>query len=593
MTQQDKSSFAQSGRRTRKAMRATTGLALLSIGLVTGLGVAHAQVPAAQTGIANPGRVQEQLPRTELKATTMAPIDVQEAPAVNAPPGADKIRFTLNDLKLDGVTAYSQDELRSVYGASLGQNISLADVYAIAARLTNKYRNDGYILTQVVIPPQTIEGGDVRLQVVEGFVYSVNVTLEEGAPAEAESAMGLIREHAAKISSGYALNIRDLERQMLLINDLPGVSARGVLAPAKGQVGAADLTILIVRDPFEAYAGLDNYGTKFLGPIQLSGAASANSIFGHNERLTAQTVLAPDSGHPLELGYFAVNYMQPLSASGLKLDINASHTMTEPGYTLDEFDVKGKASFFSIGLNYPIIRSRLTSLYSGLTFDVRNVDTRNNIERTRKDRIRALRGSLRLEHLDNVLGAGLNVVDLEVARGLDLFGATDPRDVNVSRPEGDPTFTKLNVEIQRLQRVASQVNLLVGVRGQLSNDALLSSEEFGVGGMGYGRGYDSSEIIGDDGVASKIELQWNVPGQYGFLTSNQFYTFADVGRVWNNDPGARNLETDTASSVGLGLRTKFMLNTSIDMTVAKPLNRRVQTMKDDDPRFFMSVSQKF
>jgi hemolysin activation/secretion protein len=433
----------------------------------------------------------------------------------------------------------------------------------------------------------------VRLSVVEGFVYGVNVDLEDGARAETESSLSLIRAHAAKISNGYALNIRDLEREMLLINDLPGVSARGVLAPSAEHVGAANLTILISRDPYEAVLGVDNYGTKFLGPIQFSGAASANSIFGHNERLTGQVVLAPDDGKPFELSYYALNYQQPLSASGLKLDVNASHTITEPGFTLDEFDVKGKASFFSIGLNYPVIRSRLTSLYTSLTFDARNVDTRNNIEATRKDRIRALRGSARLEHLDTVWGAGLNVIDVEIAQGLDLFGATSARDVNVSRPEGDPTFTKLNIEMQRLQRVVNNVNLLVGLRGQLANDALLSSEEFGVGGMGYGRGYDSSEIIGDDGFAGKIELQWNMPGQYGFLTGNQFYGFFDAGRIWNHDPGANALKSDTASSVGMGWRTKFMVNTHIDMTVAKPLNRDVQTMRDDDPRFFMSVSQKF
>ncbi|MGZ9097459.1 MAG: ShlB/FhaC/HecB family hemolysin secretion/activation protein [Micavibrio sp.] len=567
--------------------------ALLFAALLTTSAVAQAQVPDAQTGTASPGRVEEQTRLPDAPISALPPVEVRQPEAQGAPAGAENITFTLNALQIDGVTAYTNAALQKVYADKIGQTISLADLYGIAAQLTNKYRNDGYILTQVVVPPQTIEGGTAKLQVVEGYIYSVNVALEENARAEPENAMNLIRAYAGRISTGYALNIKDLERYLLLINDLPGVSARGVLSPSKTHMGAADLNILVQRDPFEALLAADNYGTKYLGAIQFSGAASANSTFGNNERLTGQAVIAPDPGQPIELAYFAASYMQPLLTKGLKLDINTSHTITEPGYTLDEFDVKGKATFFGIGLNYPLIRSRATSLYTTFTFDLRNVDTRNNIEDTRKDRIRAVRGGVRLEHLDGVFGAGLNVLDIELAQGLDIMGASSDGDLNKSRPDGDPTFSKLNVEAQRLQRLANQWNMLLAVRGQLSNGALLSSEEFGVGGMGYGRGYDPSEIIGDEGIAGKIEVQWNVPGEFLFTHDNQIFGFADVGRVWNDDPTSNAQKSDTASSVGVGVRAKILDATNMDMTVALPLNRDVQVMGDQDPRFFMSVSQKF
>ena len=70
----------------------------------------------------------------------------------------------------------------------------------------------------------------------------------------------------------------------------------------------------------------------------------------------------------------------------------------------------------------------------------------------------------------------------------------------MSRPSSDPTFFKMEAEIQRLQRVFSELNVLFGVKGQWANNALSSTEEFSVGGMNYGRGFDSSEIIGDDGI---------------------------------------------------------------------------------------------
>ncbi|AEP10329.1 ShlB/FhaC/HecB family hemolysin secretion/activation protein [Micavibrio aeruginosavorus] len=568
--------------------------ALILAALMGASTAAYAQVPTAQTGSASPGRVQEQTPRPDFSDRAVMPaVEVDRPQAQAAPAGSENIQFTLNNLRLDGVTAYKESELRGVYAESVGQTISLADLYGIAAALTNKYRNDGYILTQVIVPPQTIEGGNVRLQVVEGYLYSVNVALEEGAPAETEAAMNLIRGYASRIPAGYALNIADLERYLLFINDLPGVSARGVLAPNAANVGAADLNILVQRDPFEAVVGIDNYGTKYLGAIQFSGAAALNSMLGNNERLTAQAVLAPDPGQPMELAYFAAGYSQPIGTRGLRLDFDASYTATEPGYTLDEFDVKGNARFLGIELNYPVIRSRNTNLYTMFSFDMRDVDTRNNIEDTRTDNIRALRTGMRLEKLDRVFGAGLNVLDLELAHGLDVLGASSKNDPNKSRPDGDPRFTKLNLEVQRLQRLANQWNLLLAARGQLSNGPLLSSEEFGVGGMGYGRGYDPSEIIGDEGIAGKVEVQWNLPGEFGITNSHQLYGFYDAGRVWNDDPTNAKDKANTATSAGVGVRAKIGSSTNIDMTVAVPLDRSVQTMKDQDPRFFMSVSKNF
>lgn len=579
-----------------KKFLAATALVILA--LMQG-GPALAQLNVQQReavqGIANPGRAGDQIDRRDAQPRAVPDINMSGAPAVSAPPGAENVRFTLNGLQVDGVTAYDDNTLRALYADRIGQTVSLTEVYEIAARITAMFRNDGYILTQVVVPPQTIDGGVPRLQVVEGFINRISVTLEEGARTEGAAAMELIRAYAGRISSGRALNARDLERYMLLINDLPGVSARGVLSPSPDVPGAADLTVLVSRDVFEAVVALDNYGTRYLGPVQLSGAMAMNSTMGGNERMTAQAVIAPHFGDDdkVELGYWALGYERPLMQNGLKMILGANYTMTNPGYTLDELGVEGHARFFSGALRYPVIRTRATSLFATFGFDHRSVATSNDFEETRKDRISALRAAARLEHLDTVFGAGLNVVNIELSQGTSLLGATRERDTNKSRAEADGIFTKLGFEMQRLQRLADRFNLLVGVRGQISDGPLLSSEEFGVGGFGYGRAFDPSEIIGDEGVAGKVELQWNIPGTFAITHSNQLFAFYDAGRIWNDDPAAPNLERDTITSTGFGVRSKIMDHTNMDMAVAFPLNRDVQTQGDDDPRFYFSLSRKF
>ncbi len=553
---------------------------------------ALAQLPAsadrAATTSANPSRVDDQFDEENILPEVSAPVSVNRVAAQQAPDGAEEIFFTLDTLALEGVSAYNQSELEAIYQSKLGQRISLAELYGIAGSLTNKYRNDGYVLTQVVVPPQTIEDGNVSLRVVEGYIDTVRVEGQDDP-----NALGLIKRYAGQISTGQALNVRDLERQLLLINDLPGVEARSVISASPTKTGAADLRIIIERDPYDALLAIDNHGSRYLGPIQATAAGSLNSFFGNNETITAQLVVAPDFGDGIELGYFALSYEQPVWDHGTTLTFSASHTDTEPGYNLDDFDVEGRSQLFSVTAEHPFIRSRAQNFYGRITFDWRDLESSNNLEATREDNIRSIRAGARYELLDTLFGVGINSADVVVSQGLDVFGASDEGDANLTRAQGDPQYFKVEADVQRLQRITSNVNLLVGARGQWSNDALLSSEEFGVGGINLGRAYDPSEIVGDRGVAGKVEVQWNEPTEWRLVQDYQVYGFYDVGKVWNEDATANNQKVNSLASAGVGLRMDFMEQTAVGMAVAFPLSRDVETQQDDDPRVYFSLSRRF
>lgn len=555
---------------------------------------ALAQVPSSATGTASPARVEEQFAADLGVPQLSSRVQVKDLILQEVPDGAENINLTLNTVELTGVTVYTQAELEPVYADKMGQAITLADVYGIATALTNKYRNEGYILTQVVVPPQTIEDGAVTLQVVEGFVSNISV---EGD--DAESAINLVERYAHGIDTDKALNVEDLERYLLMISDLPGVEARSILSPAAGQPGAADLRIIVSRDPYDALLAVDNYGSRYLGPIQFSASGSLNSYFGNNERITGQVVLAPDPGTDseadLELGYFSVGYDQPITllGKGTTASLFASHTDTRPGFDLAPFEVEGISRYMSASLSHPFIRSRTQNLIGRLTFDWRQLESRSNVQNTLEDNIRAVRANANYEFLDTLVGVGVNSIGLQASHGLDVFGASGEGDANMTRGSGDPQFWKLNADVRRLQRLTSDVNLLVAGSGQWTTDALLSSEEFGVGGVNFGRGYDPSEIIGDKGIAGKVELQWNTPAPVDFLDSYQVFGFYDAGRVWNEDPTNNAQKRDGIASTGLGLRTNFMDAYKGDMFVALPLTRDVQTQNDTDARFYFSLSRSF
>lgn len=547
-----------------------------------------ASVPDAATSTAGAGRVQEQFLDEAISPALSPRVEVKDIILQQLPPNAENIKFTLNSLEIEGLGVYGENDIAPLYQNKLGTTVSLADIYAVATALTNKYRNEGYILTQVIVPPQTIESGTVRLKVVEGFVDNVTV---EGS--DDESAMRLIRAYADNIRSDNALNVKQLEKFLLLINDLPGIEARSILSPSKTRAGASDLRVIVERDPYDAILSLDNHGSRYLGPVQLGAAGSLNSFLGQNERITGKLVLAPELGESYELAYGSLSYMQPVNAYGTTAEFFASHTDTEPGYNLDDFDVEGRSQYFRVTAEHPFIRTRSHNLYGHVAFDWRDVESKNNLEATRHDRIRALRAGGRYEFLDTLLGAGLNSLELEASKGINIFGASDEGDANLSRATGDPEFFKLNAEAQRLQRITSEVNLLMAVRGQWASDALLASEEFGVGGVNYGRAYDPSEIVGDDGVAGKVEIQWNEPRKFNMFEDYQLYGFYDIGKVWNQDATTSTGKKNSLASTGVGIRADFANDIEAGAAIAFPLTRDVETQQDDDPRFYFSVNRRF
>lgn len=560
-------------------------LLALSAGVFYAIPAQAQQIP----GPADAGQIERNLrDRTALPDVT-PDIQIKNISVGQAPAGADQITFTLKDLQLDGMTAYRKGELRNVYGSRLGTTMSLADLYQIAADMTAKYRNDGYILTQVIVPPQTIENGTARLQVVEGSLDTLTI---KGDEAREGRALDLMRRYASHLKTGGPLNSKELERVLLLINDLPGVSARSVISPSATKTGMADLTIVVERDPFDGFVGLDNYGSRFLGRWEGLAGASTNSLFGLNERISGQIVYAPHGPiNDHELAFISGAYWMPIGSIGTNLELTYSYTDTEPGLSLRDFDVEGKSHYAAMTLRHPFIRTRELNLTGRVLLDGRRVESENNIPDNRTDDIRALRAGGRLEFADTLLSGGVSTIDIELAKGLDILGASDENDADLTRPDGDPQFFKMEAEVQRLQRLTQEFNLLVSAHGQLSNGAQLSSEEFAVGGSTYGRGFDPAEITGDDGVAGKVELQWNPGWNTNWMNSSQVFGFWDAGKVWNNDVVGDTDESLT--STGLGVRANFSYDIQSEAYIALPLTRDIQAENDDDARFFLSLTKRF
>src|SRR4051812_21388555 len=212
---------------------------------------AFAQVP----GTVQPGQIERQFERPR---EPQAPIEVvaPPAPEQRAPADAERVRFVLSSVQVSGATVYTPETLSAAWQSLIGKEVSLAQLYDVAAALTRKYRNDGYILSQVVVPVQTIRDGSVRLQAVEGYVANARVA------GDAPAAGGLVESYLERIRQSRPLRSDVLERNLLLINDLAGVTARATFTPSS-QAGASDLTVQLTQARRVFAVGVNNRGSKF------------------------------------------------------------------------------------------------------------------------------------------------------------------------------------------------------------------------------------------------------------------------------------------------------------------------------------------
>lgn len=570
------------------------------------LATSGSQVFAQTTvpGSADPGRTEQRFqPAPQTRTTTDQVVPLVE-PERAVPGDAARIRFVLSSVTVDGSTVYDSAALQSIYGEFVGKEISLADAQTIADRITVRYRNDGYILSRAIVPAQRISGGALRVQVVEGYIKDYRIDIPSGAGWETTGPISGIKSklaaYAQKIVGAKPVTNKVMERYLLLANDLPGVTAQAVLAPAQGnEPGAATLIVTAKRKPVDLFASADNYGSRFSGPYQGQVGVIANSLLGLSERISFRVINTIADWD--ELHYLEGNYDQDIGNEGTKLGFGVSYSKTRPGYTLDNdlYHVQGKAYTATVRAQHPLIRSRTMNWYvrgAGIYRDVWSETNFTGLDNSNtNDHLWVARLGTTFDLVDRF--SGVTLIDIEVSKGLPIFNYTKKNDAS-SRPEGTANFLKATGQISRLQSLfIPGLNLYVAAQGQISANKLLSSEEFGVGGSQWGRGYDPGEITGDHGLAAKAELQYGGGINFLFLRGYQFFAFFDYGKIWNDDLADKTAGTDKESlmSAGGGVRLNFLDKVSGEFFVAKPLTREIANRgsNGDEWRGFFSLTARF
>jgi hemolysin activation/secretion protein len=109
------------------------------------------------------------------------------------------------------------------------------------------------------------------------------------------------------------------------------------------------------------------------------------------------------------------------------------------------------------------------------------------------------------------------------------------------------------------------------LKGQYTNESLISGEQFGIGGAYSVRGYEEREISND--IGTSINLEAYTPTWKNI----NFVGFYDYGRGKNHSPIPNVKDNWNLASVGLGIRWQYQSQIQASLDLAHTLRTGTQT----------------
>ncbi|HXO00859.1 MAG TPA: ShlB/FhaC/HecB family hemolysin secretion/activation protein [Stellaceae bacterium] len=530
----------------RRIARALTALALLLVPVRAGF----AQAVDIAPFVTPPVQKVTPPPTPEV----LAPVLPATPPPEEIPSGPP---VRVDDVRVEGVTVYDPATLRPLYADLIGATVPREKLLAAVEALQTRYREDGYILTTVHGAAERRGGGLIFvIRATEGYISDVKLDGDIGDAGKLALAM---LEHLTSIRP---VNNADLERYLLLANDIPGVSAQAVLRRVSPEPGAVELVAKVARTPFAAQFQFDNRGSPEVGPYEALLTAQSNAFTSVGEQIQG-TFFNTFNREQL---FGQVDVSGFLNSEGLKLRGYAGRGNTQPGGALTGTGFNADLQIAGVGLSYPVIRTRRLNLSVDGSFDAYDgvIDTFAAAGMLSDTHLRILRLGGALDFQDAVV-AGLpaaNSIILKVSQGLPAFGASSNNQALPARVGERNNFSKVTGEMTRVQNLIAigdaQTAIKASVGGQFTDDILPPSEQYLLGGTRFGRGFFAGEVAGDRALGATVELQLNTgfdnlsPLSPDHRLNVQFYNFFDYGRTYNLIPGSID---QTIDSIGIGARS--------------------------------------
>lgn len=452
------------------------------------------------------------------------------------------MKFPINGFELTGEIPLKSEETSRVLAPFIGPNGTLDTLQQATAALEAELKSKGYGLLRVSLPPQEV-GNKVTLNIVKFVIGKVTV---EGTSRYSEAN---IRASLPELREGTTPNFKTLAVQTSIANESPGKQVQVSLKESE-EADKIDVKLLVKEAPALSFsAGLSNTGSDATGRDRLSLVAAHSNLFDLDHQFSVAYTTSMERSSDVK--QFGLNYRIPLYKLGGM--VGASYTNSDVVGNFGSFNSTGAGETFGLNYSHSLppeggYRGTVTVSIDDKVFKAGKI---NGIlvpgQVDRGSRPISLGYGARMEADKHVWGYNAELatnISGGTGNSLAAYQSEDPRiqNVNWKALRGGANYA-----------ASLESGWVWSMRGQFqySPDALISGEQFGLGGANSIRGVGERVTSGDSGMSATFELM--TPE---LRTGLRMVGFVDAGWLRSNNteinPG--KAANDQLASAGLGLR---------------------------------------
>jgi hemolysin activation/secretion protein len=464
----------------------------------------------------------------------------------------DKIFIT--KIKLKGNTIFSDAELEFIFNKSVNQELTLDEIKAIAVRITDFYRSQGYFLATALVPRQEVLDGVVEIVIYEGELDPDQPIIIQDSQVSGH----VLRLHKDSVEAYFegndaVINQQELERDILNLQDNPGIQASANIAPGNKE-GTSRVLLNVTEGPLlDGSIGADNYGSRYTGKNRVTASLNINNPSSYGDAIHLTTINGVEDPFHLHI----VGYELPIGRDGLRLNANYSNL----NYTLEE-DLKttpastGEANSWAASLKYPVYRTVEKALFVGAGYDFSSIKNVTSGTTNGDKDIFSYHVNTNGQMIDQILGGGFSMLDLSYKTGhLDMNHASSDytSDQASGGAQTNGSYQKVNMQFLRIQRGTERISLQFLYEQQWANKNLDGAEKMVLGGPAGVRAYPPGEASGDEGHRLSVDAKYNLASgtMLGDWIASIFYDYGKIHQYEN--PSLVTVDPNAYSLQGWGL----------------------------------------
>lgn len=538
---------------------------------------------AAAVGDCAPGRPDSGEINSTLRDHRLPPVTrpapgAEVVPAPKPEGSVDQTKVRITQIQITGEIPFNAAALQGILGQYVDRDLSLADLTAATDALTAFLRKAGYPVATAILPAQEVKDGVVKLVVVMGKYGQFEVkNTSRLANGQVEGIISALKKE--KFVEG-----KTLDRALLALNDLAGVSVKAALKPGNNP-GTSDLVIEVADAKRESGSvAIDNYGSRFLGQTRSTYNFGLQNPFGMGDSLALSGIIA-GSG----LNDYRASYQVPLGSSGFRIGAGYTQTYYLLGDEYSSLGAYGRVNGFNAFASYPLVRSRSYNLYARLGFDSKQLSDYQDSTGTDVFRhVSAISAGVYGDRMDSSGGGGTSF-SLTVSNGNLAIDDADTQAIDDAYSKTAGGFNKVNLAVSRIKQISPRWQYYLSLQAQTASKNLNSSEKMSLGGAYGVRAYPQGEASGDEGVLFSGELRY-------LVNSNlQLIGFLDAGSVTlNKNPWDSAVNQRSLFGAGLGIAWSRARDYSIRLDYAWKLGSEMAVSDTDkNGRFWFTGTKYF